>query len=72
VIGLLPTGSVAVANVATPPLKVPVPSVVAPFRKVTVPVGVGPVDAATVAVNVTEAPEADGLDEEVRAVVVGD
>ena len=57
VIECVPTVSVDVAKVATPPpFSVPVPSVVAPSRKVTVPVGVPEVLDVIVAVNVTGEP----------------
>lgn len=58
--------NVAFANA----LSVPVPRVVPPSENVTVPVGVPEPCAVTVAVNVTGWPLADGLTEEVRAVVV--
>ena len=69
---LLATGNVVVVNVATPPLRVPVPKVVVPFLKVTVPVGVAPVDAVTVAVKVTDAPDVNGFNDDLRVVVVGE
>jgi hypothetical protein len=69
----LPTGNVVVAKVATPLLfKVPVPIVVLPFLKVTVPAGVAPVVAVTVAVKVTDAPDVDGFNDDLRVVVVGE
>ena len=53
----VPTVSVDVGKVATPPLiSVPLPSVVVTSRKVTVPVGVLEVLDVIVAVNVTGAP----------------
>ena len=53
----MPTVSVDVVKVATPPLfKVPVPRTVVPSRKVTVPVGVPEVLEVIVAVNITGAP----------------
>jgi hypothetical protein len=63
-----PTDSVLVANVATPPLKVPVPIVVLPSLNVTEPVGV-PVPV-TVAVNVTEDPAVAGFALDVSVVAV--
>jgi len=57
VIECVPTVSVDVVKVATPPLfKVPVPRTVVPSRKVTVPVGVPEVLEVIVAVNITGAP----------------
>jgi hypothetical protein len=57
VIECVPTASVDVVRVATPPLfNVPVPSVVVPSRNVTVPVGAPPMPGLTVAVHVNGIP----------------
>jgi hypothetical protein len=68
-----PTARVEVVNVAIPlPFSVPDPSVVEPSLKATVPVGTplpGGV-TVTVAVNVTGWLKAEGLDDELTAVVV--
>ena len=61
------TASVVVLYVATPLDMVPVPRTVAPSLNVIVPVAVAGV---TVAVNVTELPNADGLDDDETPVVV--
>jgi hypothetical protein len=61
------TDSVDVVNVATPALRVPVPRVVAESLKVTVP---DAVEGDRVAVSVTDCPNAEGLTEEIRVVVV--
>ena len=67
----VPTVSVDVVKVATPPLfKVPVPRTVVPSRKVTVPVGVPEVLEVIVAVNVTGVPLDAEAAELINAVVV--
>jgi hypothetical protein len=63
----LPSGSVVLVRVATPPLTGDVPSVVEPLVNVTVPVALL---GSNVSVKVTELPGRDGLTEEVRAEVV--
>ena len=64
-----PTARVDVENVATPlPLSAEVPSVTRPSINVTVPVA--PEDGLTVAENVTCCPNAEGLSDDVTAVVV--
>jgi hypothetical protein len=69
---LLPTGKLEVDKVAEPLLSVPDPKRVVPSKKLTVPVAVpAPGEtAATVAVKVTVWPKAEGLAEDVNAVVV--
>ena len=67
-----PAGRLAVLNVATPSVKVPMPSDVLPSLNVTVPDGVpdpGAV-AVTVEVNVTDAPVAEGFNDETTEVLV--
>lgn len=60
----LPTGSVELVRVATPPATVEVPSVVEPLVNVTVPVAsLG----SNVSVKATGLPGRDGLGEEVKA-----
>jgi hypothetical protein len=59
----LPSGSVALVSVATPPVTADVPSVVEPLMKVTVPVALV---GSTVSVKVTEPPGRDGLTDEVN------
>jgi len=60
----LPSGSVELVRVATPPATVEVPSVVEPLVNVTVPVAsLG----SSVSVKVTGLPGRDGLVEEVSA-----
>ena len=67
-----PTASEAMDKVAVPAVRVPVPKRVVPSKKLTVPVAVpAPGEtAATVAVKVTVWPKAEGLAEDVNAVVV--
>lgn len=64
--GSLPTGSVDVVAVATPPANVDVPKAVAPLLNVTVPV----TPDARVAVKVTDWPALEGLADEVRLMAV--
>ena len=73
VIELEPAGSVVVENVALLLATVPLPRTTEPLRKLTVPVGAAPPDVAgvIVAVNVTFAPNAGEVGENVTAVVVG-
>jgi hypothetical protein len=71
---LVPTASVEVVNVATPPVRAGLPIFVVPSKKVTVPVGVplpNPVGKVTVAVKVTDCPGLDGFGEDASAVAVG-
>src|SRR6266568_4295284 len=63
-----PMLSALVAKVAVPLERVLVPRTVLPSMKVTVPVGV---PGVTLAVNVTEVANAEGVPEEMTAVVVG-
>ena len=71
VIVWLPTVSVEVVKVATPPPRGAVPIVLPASRKVTVPVGVpGAATAETVAVKVTACAKNDGFFDEVIVVVV--
>jgi len=71
VIECVPTLSVDVVKVATPPLfNVPVPSAVVPSRNVTVPVGVPEVLGVIVAVNVTGEPLDAETAELINAVLV--
>ena len=67
-----PMLSEVVVNVATPPTLIDwVPIREAPSKNDTVPVGVpAPVVTVTLAVNVTDWPNAEGLLEEERAVLV--
>src|ERR1041385_3068040 len=59
-----------VVNTACPDaFTVPVPKLVFPSKNVTVPVGTAP-DPETVAVKVTACPNADGLADEARVVVL--
>jgi len=65
----VPTASVDNEKAATPlALSADVPIVEAPSMKVTVPVA--PEDGLTVAMKVTTCPKADGLSDDVKAVVV--
>jgi hypothetical protein len=64
---LLPSGSVELVKVATPPLTGDVPNVVEPLVKVTVPVALL---GTNVSVKVTELPGREGLTEEVNVDVV--
>ena len=67
-----PTASAAVVNVALPLATGPLPSAVVPSMKFTLPVAAPAVDAPaeTVAVKVIDCPNADGVTEELTAVVV--
>src|ERR1700683_1039892 len=62
-----PTASDDVVSMAVPELSVPLPRLVPASEKVTVPLAV---EGATVAVNVTGWPFWDGLEREIRPVVV--
>src|SRR5437870_3505612 len=68
----VPVPSALVAKVAMPPAMVPTPRGVLASRKGTVPVGVpGPeADGKSVVEGVTGGPAADGLTDEISAVVV--
>ena len=72
VIVWLPTESVEVEKVATPPLSGPLPIVVTPSLNRTMPVGVPApgADAVTVAVKVTNWPNTEGFTDEVTGGVV--
>src|SRR5258708_2230331 len=72
VIGCVPTASVDLVSLATPPLNVAEPIASVPSRNFTLPVGAGPVLVpCTCAVNVTACPKCEGFGLEVRLVVVG-
>jgi len=64
----VPTVSVAVSSVATPPDRALVPRVVVPSLKVTVPVGV-PAPEDTVAVKTTVCPKVEGFWDEATEVL---
>jgi hypothetical protein len=61
---LLPSGSVELVRVASPPVTAEVPRVVEPLVNVTVPVAS---PGSSVSVKVTGLPGRDGFDEEVSA-----
>jgi hypothetical protein len=63
--------SAEVVNVALPALTVPVPIVVPPSLKATVPLGVPPKVVVTFAVKVTDWPNVEGFNDELRNVAVG-
>jgi len=65
-----PVVNATVVNIACPEvLSGPVPNAVTPSLKITFPVGTPPLEI-TVAVKVTDWPSVDGLNDEVKVVVV--